>query len=83
MEISILKDKNPAIAGFVESWKKKYEKKFDLKDSEQQAIFYEGMLELARFVAKSSESASLRTTLCTSGISEVIIAIMPSDSSAS
>lgn len=83
MEISILKDMNPAVAGFIESWKNKYEKKYDFSDTEQQAIFYEGMLELARFVAKSSESAFIRTTLCSSGISEISLGITPEDSSAS
>ena len=76
-EISILKEMNPTVAGFIESWKSKYERKFDLSDVEQQAIFYEAMLELARFVAKTSDHAALSCELCTEGISQVKLLVKP------
>jgi hypothetical protein len=73
----ILKEKNPAAAEFIRIWTDKYQKNYDFSSPEEQALFYEGMLEMARFVAKNSQFASVRSTPCSSGLSEVIVGIVP------
>lgn len=76
-DFSVIKNMNPAIAGFIESWKNKYDREYDLSEFDQQALFYEGMLELARFVAKNSQKANLTTTLSSLGFSEIKISLNP------
>lgn len=71
--LEILKEKNPAVAEFLELWISKYQKNYDLSKPEEQATFYEGMLEIARFIAKNNQSAFLRCTPCSSGLSELIV----------
>jgi hypothetical protein len=76
-DFSVIKNMNPAIAGFIESWKNKYDRKYDFSQVDQQALFYEGMLELARFVAKNSEGADVTSLLNPSGFSEIKISLNP------
>jgi hypothetical protein len=73
IDLSVLKNLNPAYAGFIEYWKNKYEKKYDLSEIEQQALFYEGVLELARFLAKNNTQAFLKSEVCSQGFSEIKI----------
>ena len=76
-DFSVIKNTNPAIAGFVEYWKNKYDRKYDFSKVDQQALFYEGMLELARFVAKNSENANVNSFLGPAGFSEIKISLNP------
>lgn len=75
IDLSVIKNLNPAQAGFLESWKNKYEKNYDFSETEQQALFYEGMLELARFVAKNNNKALLKSEICPQGFSEIKISL--------
>lgn len=75
------KKMNSTFAEFIESWKNKYAKKFDFSKIEEQALFYEGMLEFARFVAKTHEQASVQTLDCPSGLTELKISLNPFASS--
>jgi hypothetical protein len=77
LSLEILKEKNPAAAEFIRIWTDKYQKNYDFSSPEEQALFYEGMLEMARFVAKNSQHAFVRSTPCSSGLSEVIVGIVP------
>lgn len=74
---SIIKKMNPTFAEFINYWTNKYEKKFDFSKVEDQALFYEGMLEFARFVAKTHQHASIETVVCQTGISEIKVSLNP------
>lgn len=65
----ILKQKNPQLAEFIEQWQAKYDKTFDLTTKEGQAIFYEGILEMARHMAIDLKSVTLKIDVCNEGVS--------------
>lgn len=75
--LEILKEKNPQAAEFLKYWIEKYQKNYDFSKQEEQALFYEGMLEIARFTAKNSTNGFFRITPCSSGLSEIIVGLVP------
>ena len=75
MNTSIIEKLNPNCSDFIESWNKRYEKEYNFEDLEQQALFYEGVLELARFVAKNNKHALIKSEICPQGFSELKISL--------
>ena len=71
----ILKQKHPEIAKFLEEWKDKYEKKYDLSDETNQANFYESMLEISRHIAHTAVSAQVNTIVNNDGLETIYIKI--------
>jgi hypothetical protein len=71
-DTTILKEKNPAVAEFVEQWRAKYQKSFNFSNTEDQADFYEGMLEIARHIATNSAGAFLQIQVSNSGVSDAM-----------
>jgi hypothetical protein len=76
-DIEILKEKNPSVAEFVESWRRKYQRGYDFSRVEDQAIFYEGMLELGRHIPLHSGTASLSVHANTCGVGQVEVHAHP------
>jgi hypothetical protein len=79
-DLTITKEKNPAAAKFIETWRSKYQRSYDFTDVADQAIFYEGMLEMARFVATNNGGANLEVAASTEGVSGVTVAALPRSS---
>jgi hypothetical protein len=77
MDLTVLKEKNPAAAEFVELWRAKYERSYDLSDVKEQADFYEGVLCLTRFIAKQSNTGSLRCSPSSTGIAGLSVDVTP------
>jgi hypothetical protein len=73
----ILNNNNPAVAEFVDAWRKKYQKTYDFSDPKEQATFYEGMLEIARHVATNTATGTLAVAVGTEAVSEVRVAATP------
>ena len=76
-DTTILKEKRPDIAEFVEAWRAKYERTFDLTDEAEKANFYEGMIEMARHVATTAEAVTLSSMLTVDGVSTVRADVIP------
>lgn len=72
-DLTVLREKNPALAEFVQAWESKYQRAYDLSEVGQQADFYEGVLEMARHIAKTNSGANLRVGVSTTGVSELLI----------
>ena len=68
---TILKERNPATAEFVEVWRAKYERAFDFTDESEKAIFYEGVVEMARHIATAADTATLGVILSVDGVSSL------------
>jgi phosphorylcholine metabolism protein LicD len=59
-EFILLKEKNPAIARFLEIWSQKNENRNFIFSSEKDQIdFYEAILEISKCIISSSKKASL------------------------
>lgn len=78
-DLTILRENNPASAEFVEAWRQKYQRSFDFSSTEDQAIFYEGMVELARHIATQTGAARLGVTVSTKAVSEVSVSVTPNN----
>lgn len=64
----LLRENRPDVAEFVERWKSKYNRSYDLNSMEEQATFYEGVTELAKHIAIDSKTASLEIQLAVDGV---------------
>ena len=67
-DTTILKEKHPEIAEFVEAWRSKYERNFDLSDEVEKANFYEGMVEMAKHIATNADVVSLKSCISIDGV---------------
>lgn len=76
-DLTILREKNPTAAEFVEGWQKKYQGDYDFSLVEDQALFYEGMVEMARYVAKNNSGAGLKVSTSTTGVQSISVNLMP------
>lgn len=77
-DMIVLRERNPATAEFVEVWRAKYGRSFDLTDEAEKATFYEGMVEMARHIATSSELAGLVVVPSSNGVMQIVANAMPS-----
>jgi hypothetical protein len=75
--IEVIKAKNPSLGQWLEQWKKRYEKKYNFADSNDQATFYEGMTEMAKHLAHSSNGAGVSLVLNPEGVTTVYINAAP------
>lgn len=76
-DTTILREKKPAVAEFVEQWRSKYQRQYDFSKTEDQANFYEGMLEMARHIATNNAGADLSAQVSTMGVSSVPVMVIP------
>ena len=79
-DTTVLRERNPETAEFVDSWRSKYERDFDLSDQAEQATFYEGIVEMARHIATAAGTVSLAAMLNTDGVSQVSANAVPPSS---
>jgi hypothetical protein len=77
LDTEILKDRDPAVAEFIEAWRAKYQRGYDFRRVEDQAIFYEGLVELGRHIPLHSGMASIAVRANTHGIGQVDIHAHP------
>jgi len=77
MKFTILEENNPAAAEFLKLWQSKYQENFDLSKIEDQANFYEAVLEMARFMAKNSSTASIECSPTSVGVGCFSISTTP------
>lgn len=75
--IEIIKAKNANLGQWLEQWQKRYEKKYNFADSNDQATFYEGMMEMTKHIAHASNGASLSLVLNPEGVTTVYISAAP------
>lgn len=75
-DTTILRTKKPAVADFIDQWRAKYQRQYDFTKTEDQADFYEGMLEMARHVATNNNGAGVQVTASTEGVSGVQVAVI-------
>ncbi len=73
-DLTILDQNNPAVAEFVESWRNMFEKSYDFSKTEDQATFYEGVMQMAKHVATTNATATLKTNVSSQAVSEIVIA---------
>jgi hypothetical protein len=76
-DLTILKEKNPAVAEFVEAWKKKYARDYDFSKTADQADFYEGVLEMTRHMAVNSVTGRLLVVPTTTGVGKLEVCAAP------
>jgi hypothetical protein len=76
-DLTILREKNPAMAESIEAWRRKYQRNYDFNDSADQATFYEGMLEFGRHVATNAYGANVSLSVSTQGVSGLSVSVMP------
>lgn len=76
-DTAILREKNPEAADFVERWRSKYQRSFNLQDPADQATFYEGVLEMARHMAFASQTASVNLDVNNNGVSSLRLSAVP------
>lgn len=82
-DLTILREKNPAMAESIEAYRRKYEKTYNFSDVADQATFYEAMVEMGRHVATNAAGASLELKVSTDGVSHVEVTATPKSSSPS
>lgn len=82
-DLTVLREKNPAMAESIEAWRRKYQKTYNFADVADQATFYEGMVEMGRHVATNAGGASLEVKVSTEGVSHVEVTATPKASSPS
>lgn len=77
-DIEILRQKDPELADFIERWRSKYGRTFDLSDDREQANLYEGLLEMGRHVATASEgNATVSLSVNNNGVTGLIVDVTP------
>ena len=79
-DTTILREKRPAVAEFVDSWRAQYEKEYDFSDETEKATFYEGVMVMARHVAENADAASLASMVNNDGVSQLIANATPQSS---
>jgi hypothetical protein len=72
-DLELLKQNKPDVAVFLEQWRSKYERTFDLKDVADQANFYEGVVEMARHMAVAAHAGTVQVTASNEGATGLII----------
>ena len=82
-DLTVLREKNPAVAESIEAWLRKYQRAYKFADVADQATFYEGMVEMGRHVATNTAGASLEVKVSTEGVSSVEVSATPKSSSPS
>lgn len=75
-DLTITKEKNPNSAFFIERWRAKYQRQYDFSKAEEQALFYEGSVEMARHIATTSEGANLHCAASTTGVDNVTMGVV-------
>jgi hypothetical protein len=76
-DVEVIKAKNPNLGQWIEQWKKRYEKRFNFSNPNDQADFYEAMLEMARHLCHSANGASLSLVLNPEGVTTVYVNSAP------
>ena len=80
-EMTVLRQKEPAIAEFLDDWRSRYEhRQFDFSNETDQADFYEAMTEMARHVAQVAGSATLSSLVSVSGVDTLYLKAAPKTS---
>lgn len=72
---AILTEKNPKLAEFLDRWSNKYNRSYNFSDTSDQAIFYEGVVELARHVASETSGANMSITTNTAGVGSLQVVV--------
>jgi len=76
-DTTILRENKPDYADFIEHWRSKYHRTFNLKDPADQATFYEGILEMARHIAYASQTVSVEVAVNNNGVSALSVGSVP------
>jgi hypothetical protein len=76
-DVEVIKAKNANLGQWIEQWKKRYEKRYNFSDQNEQATFYEGVLEMAKHIAHASNGASLSIVLNPEGVTTVYVNASP------
>lgn len=80
-DLAILRSKNPGLASYLDNWQKKFEgRTFNFADENHQADFYEAITEMAKHIAHSSKTASLKTVVNPDGVSTLYVNVTPKTS---
>lgn len=73
----ILRQNKPNVAEFIQHWQSKYQRSFNLSVPEEQANFYEAMLEISRHLANcSSTTTEVSVSVNNEGISGLKISVV-------
>lgn len=81
IDLTILRERNPAAAEFVADWDKKYGRAYNFESSEDQAIFYEGVVEMARYLATNSTTGNLHVAVNSDGVWQLESMVTPTQPS--
>lgn len=77
-ELTILKQRKPNIAEFLEHWRAQNERRtFDFSTESGKADFFEAWAEMGKHIAHVSTHASLTTVLSVDGVSSVYANVTP------
>ena len=76
--ITILKQRKPNVAQFLESWAAKNERRqFDFSNQEDQADFFEALQDMGRHIAHVSQSATLSCIVSVDGVDTMYVNVTP------
>ena len=77
-ELTILKQRKPQIAQFLEQWRSKNERRtFDLSSESDQASFYEALQDMGRHIAHMSSKVTISTIISVDGVDTVYLNVVP------
>ena len=77
-DMTVLKQRKPNVAQFLESWSAKNEQRqFDFSNQEDQADFFEALQDMGRHIAHVSTSATLSSIVSVDGVNTVYLNIAP------
>jgi hypothetical protein len=76
-DITILKEKNPSMAAYIEAWRNRYQRSYDFSKTEDQATFYEGLVEMGKHVPINSGLASIELKVNSEGVESLTFATTP------
>lgn len=77
-ELTILKQRKPEVAHFLEQWRAKNERQvFDLEIDSGQADFYEALQDLGRHIAHCSSKVTISTVVSVDGVNTVYLNVVP------
>jgi hypothetical protein len=74
-DLEILKQKKAELAEYLEHWRSRYQRYYNLTEKTEQADFYEGVLEMARHMAVTGGIGHMEIKVTTEGVSVLQISI--------
>lgn len=73
MDLEILKQKNPNAAVYIAHWRQRYQRVYDFSKTEDQATFFEGVQEMARYIIEHSDHGVLNVVPNVTNVDHMVV----------